>query len=183
MIYLYASPSLPPDELSLRAPGEKLPFGRDEWRCLSALLILSLPVTFFWATYEQQGNTIALWASDYTDRSVNLIFWTWQIPVTWFQSFNPFMIFAFTPFIIALWARQARSGSEPSTVAKMAHGCFYNAVAHLILFGAALYAGPRQGELALARRLLRRCSPSASFICRRPRCRWCRRSRRRIACR
>ena len=29
----------------------------------------SLPVTLFWATYEQQGNTIALWADDYTDRS------------------------------------------------------------------------------------------------------------------
>ena len=28
-------------------------------------------------------------------------------PVTWFQAFNPFMIFAFTPFIVALWARQA----------------------------------------------------------------------------
>jgi POT family proton-dependent oligopeptide transporter len=146
VIYLLASPSLPPDEISLRAPGEKRPFGRDEWRCFWALIVLSLPVTFFWATYEQQGNTIALWASDYTDRSVNLGFWSWQIPVTWFQSFNPFMIFAFTPFIIALWARQARSGSEPSTVAKMAHGCFYNAAAHVILFGAALYAGPEKAS-------------------------------------
>jgi POT family proton-dependent oligopeptide transporter len=29
---------------------------------MGALMLLALPVTFFWATYEQQGNTIALWA-------------------------------------------------------------------------------------------------------------------------
>ena len=29
-------------------------------------------MTFFWATYEQQGNTIALWADDYTD-TINLM--------------------------------------------------------------------------------------------------------------
>jgi POT family proton-dependent oligopeptide transporter len=52
------------------------------------------------------------------------------------------MIFAFTPFILALWRRQTAAGREPSTVAKMAYGCFYNAAAHLILFAAALAAGP-----------------------------------------
>jgi POT family proton-dependent oligopeptide transporter len=88
------------------------------------------------------GNTIALWADAHTDRTINLLFWSGQIPVTWFQAFNPFMIFAFTPFIIALWAWQSRRGREPSTVAKMAHGCFYNAASHLIMVAAALYAGP-----------------------------------------
>ena len=77
-----------------------------------ALLVLFLPNTLFWATYEQQGNTIALWADDYTDRTINLFVWHGEIPVTWFQAFNPFMIFAFTPFIIALWARQARRGTR-----------------------------------------------------------------------
>ena len=48
-----------------------------------------------------------------------------DIPVTWFQSFNPFMIFAFTPFIVALWRWQG--AREPSTVTKMAIGCFLNA--------------------------------------------------------
>ena len=47
------------------------PFGRDEWRAIGALILLALPVTFFWATYEQQGNTIALWADGYTDRTIN----------------------------------------------------------------------------------------------------------------
>ena len=142
IIYLYASPLLPPDELTKsKAAGGVRPFGRDEWRAIGALVMLSLPVTFFWATYEQQGNTIALWTDDYTDRSVNLLFWRGEIPTTWFQAFNPFMIFAFTPFIIALWTRQALRGREPSTVTKMAYGCFYNAASYLILFVAAWYAG------------------------------------------
>jgi POT family proton-dependent oligopeptide transporter len=94
-------------------------------------------VTLFWAAYEQQGNTIALWADDKTDRTVDLVFTAFEIPVTWFQAFNPFMIFAFTPIVVMLWGRQARRGAEPSTVAKMALGCFGLALANLIMVLAA----------------------------------------------
>jgi len=141
VIYLTAlrSNSLPPDELHQAvAVGEfKRPLSRGERRAILALLLLFLPNTLFWATYEQQGNTIALWADDYTDRTINLLFWHGEIPTTWFQAFNPFMIFAFTPFVIALWARQARRGREPSSVTKMALGCFGVALANLIMVGAA----------------------------------------------
>ena len=154
VIYLFASPTLPPDVRTARIEaGDTRPFGRDEWRAIIALCVLFVPVTFFWATYEQAGNTIALWADRYADRSV---FGLFTIPVTWFQAFNPFMIFAFTPFIIALWARQAMSGREPSTVAKMAYGCFYVAAANLIMVAAAVLGGRRHRELALAVRLFRR---------------------------
>ena len=143
LIYLWASPALPPDELHKRqaAHQEHTPLTREEWRGIAALLMLFMPVTFFWACYEQQGNTIALWADAQTDRTLNLVFWQTDIPVTWFQAFNPFMIFAFTPFILALWARQAARGREPSTVTKMALGCFGLALANLILVLAAWHAG------------------------------------------
>jgi POT family proton-dependent oligopeptide transporter len=111
-----------------------------EWRAIGALVVLFLPVTLFWATYEQQGNTIMLWAADHTNRSVNLLFWAGEIPTTWFQAFNPFMIFAFTPFIIALWAWQEKRGSERSTVTKMTLGCFAVAASYLIMTIAAWQA-------------------------------------------
>src|SRR6266849_4513217 len=137
-IYLYALPTLPPDDLAQRtASGKARRLGREGWGAILALLILSLPVTLFWATYEQQGNTIALWADQYTDRSIDLLLWRGEIPTTWFQAFNPFMIFAFTPFIVALWGWQARRGAEPSTVIKMSIGCFGVALANLIMLGAA----------------------------------------------
>src|SRR5205807_407665 len=116
------------------------PLSGSERRAIVALLLLFLPNTLFWACYEQQGNTIALWADDYTDRTINLIVWHGEIPTTWFQAFNPFMIFAFTPFVVALWARQARRGREPSSVTKMALGCFGVALANLIMLGAAWQA-------------------------------------------
>ena len=59
---------------------------------------------------------IALFADANTDRALIPGVIDWQIPVTWFQSFNPFIIFAFTPFLVALWSRQAaqqRWGTQP----------------------------------------------------------------------
>jgi POT family proton-dependent oligopeptide transporter len=149
-IYLRAAPLLPPDALSRRtAADDARPFSRDEWRALGALVLLALPVTFFWATYEQVGNTVTLWADGHTDRSLGLLAFT--IPTTWFLALNPLLIFAFTPLVLGYWKRQAAAGREPSTVAKMAYGCFGNAAAHLILVAAALHAGAdKAGWLWLA---------------------------------
>jgi POT family proton-dependent oligopeptide transporter len=141
LVYSYAlwSHSLPPDELhKVRASrAMQQPLDRAEWQAVLALIALFLPVTLFWATYEQQGNTIALWADDHTNRSINLLIWYGEIPTTWFQAFNPFMIFAFTPLVIGLWAWQAQRGSEPSTVNKMAIGCLLCALSYVIMAGAA----------------------------------------------
>jgi POT family proton-dependent oligopeptide transporter len=138
-IYLAATPYLPPTDIARNA--DRASLTRDERRRIYALALLFIPVTFFWATYEQQGNTLALWASDYTDRAINLGFWRGDIPAEWFQSFNPFMIFAFTPLVVALWTRQAKHGNEPSTVAKMAIGCMGVVIANLIMAAVAAYAG------------------------------------------
>src|SRR5262247_1386469 len=133
-VYLYAAPMLPLDQLHrAQLAGTPHRYDRDDARAAFVLLVLAIPSTFFWATYEQQGNTIALWADDFTDRSISLLGFTTDIPTTWFQSFNPFMIFAFTPAIVALWAWQSKRGSEPSTVIKMAIGCFLNALAYVLL--------------------------------------------------
>jgi POT family proton-dependent oligopeptide transporter len=143
-IYLAGSSQLPPDPFPIkeaRDAADRRPLDREERRAMMALFILFIPTSLFWAAYEQQGNTIALWADSYTDRTINLLFWSAEIPTTWFQSFNPFMIFAFTPLVIALWARQAARGREPSTVIKMALGCAGCGVAYLIMAGAAFFAG------------------------------------------
>jgi POT family proton-dependent oligopeptide transporter len=144
-IYIYAlsASELPPDELHRAEAAHEAtpPLSASEWRSILALVLLFLPTTLFWATYEQQGNTIALWAEDYTDRTINLIVWHGEIPVTWFQAFNPAMIVAFTPFVIALWARQAKRGKEPSSVTKMALGCFGVALGNLIMVGAVWQSG------------------------------------------
>ncbi len=142
-IYLYALPLLPADELQKAKAGQivRRPLDRNETRSIIALLVLFIPTTLFWATYEQSGNTIVLWADANTERALDLLGFATQIPTTWFLAFNPFMIFAFTPFVVALWTRQAARGSEPSTIVKMALGCFGIALAYAIMAIAALHAG------------------------------------------
>jgi POT family proton-dependent oligopeptide transporter len=140
-IYLYALRILPPDEPLLARDTPRPRLTREERRSVAALLLLFIPVTLFWAGYEQQGNTIALWADSFTDRTIDLGFSQATIPTTWFQSFNPFMIFAFTPFIVALWRRQAMHGAEPTTVTKIAMGCLGVAIANLIMAYAAWHSG------------------------------------------
>jgi POT family proton-dependent oligopeptide transporter len=130
IIYLCATPILPKAAFAKRS-NARPPLDAAAWRSIAALLFLFVPVSLFWGIYEQQGNTIVLWASEYTDRNL----FGWNIPVTWFQALNPFMIFAFTPFIVSLWRRQG--AREPSTVAKLAVGCFLATAAYLILVAAA----------------------------------------------
>ncbi len=159
-IYLYALPHLPqtPTQPSPACGGgkgggkakaaraEHRPLSRDEWRAIIGLLVLFIPNTLFWACYEQIGNTTILWIDSGIDRGIDLFGWSAQIPTTWFLAFNPFMIFLFTPFVVALWARQAARGSEPSTVTKMALGCFGVTAANLIYALAAVHAGSAQAS-------------------------------------
>jgi POT family proton-dependent oligopeptide transporter len=131
-IFLLGLPYLPPDPpLRERAPPalSEAPLGRS----FAGVLLLFAPSILFWTAYEQQGNTIALWADRIADRRVDLLFWRGEIPVTWFQSFNPAMIFLFTAPLVAFWARLARAGREPDTVTKLTLGCVGLGLANLVM--------------------------------------------------
>jgi POT family proton-dependent oligopeptide transporter len=143
VVYLMGFNTLPEDELtrSARAHRPSEPLTREDWRAVFALLVLCIPLTLYWACYEQQGNTLALFAADNTDRRINLGVWEGDIPVTWFQSFNPLMIFAFTPLVLSLWTRQSRRGAEPNSIQKMTIGCFAMALANLLMVAAIVLAG------------------------------------------
>jgi proton-dependent oligopeptide transporter, POT family len=143
VIYLLAAPTLPSDAFARRKMSQT-PLTRAEKRAIVGLMALVIPVSLFWSTYEQQGNTLVLWLDSQTDRTVNLLFTSFDIPVTWFQAFNPFMIFAFTPLIVGLWRWQGPR--EPSTVTKMAIGCALNAGSYLVLALAAWIAGGGQSS-------------------------------------
>ncbi len=141
-IFIYGDRYLPADPQTVRTTAgptsTTAAMNRSDKDAVIALCLIAFVTTFFWATYEQQGNTLVLWARDFTDRS---FFGLFDIKVTWFQSINPFFIFALTPMLLALWASQARRGSEPSTITKMAIGCFLASAAYLVLTAAALSAG------------------------------------------
>lgn len=143
VIYLVGFDQLPEDELhrTRATRNERKKLTREDKRAIWALILLCIPLTLYWACYEQQGNTLNLWTADNTDRMVDLYVWRGEIPVTWFQSLNPLMLIAFTPLLLALWTHQSARGREPSSLNKVALGCLYMMAANLLMVGAALLAG------------------------------------------
>ena len=97
--------------------------------------IASIAVIFRIA-YEQVGNTLPLWI-EHTERHIG----SFVIPMTWFQSLNPLLIFVLTPVFVARWLAQARRGTEPSSMRKMAIGASIVACSYLILAGVAAWTG------------------------------------------
>ncbi|MGJ0502792.1 MAG: peptide MFS transporter [Methylocystis sp.] len=134
--YVIGLPSLPAEprrERRTRTSQTRAQFRRS----FAILMLLFAPSALFWAAFEQQGNTIALWAAQSTDRSVDFFGWRAELPVTWVQAFNPLMIFLFTPPLVALWAWLARIGREPSTIGKMSLGCLGVAASYGVMAFAA----------------------------------------------
>ncbi|HTW34090.1 MAG TPA: peptide MFS transporter [Rhizomicrobium sp.] len=140
--YMLALPALPPDRVGqIKAhTTEKKPLTGEDWKAIIALVLLVIPGSLFWSAYEQQGNTIALFAQNLTDKRLIPGLINWEIPAEWFQSFNPAMIVAFTPLIVWLWSAQAKRGNEPSVLTKMAMGNFMLALSYVIM-AAAVYVG------------------------------------------
>jgi proton-dependent oligopeptide transporter, POT family len=112
----------------------------EDRRSVGALIILCALNIIFWGVYEQQGNTMQLWA----DRNTNWNFLGLHIPSTWFQAFNPFMIFAMAPLLNMFWAWQAKRRAEPSSVTKMGMGCLLLGISYVIMIIASASAAPGQ---------------------------------------
>ena len=110
---------------------------------LYALLLgVGLAVTVFRGSYEQVGNTVALWAASGVDRAAG----SFAIPMTWFQSLNPLLVILMTPALLARWRRRAEAGLEHSPMQKMAIGAMIVAAAYALLALASLLAGDGQAS-------------------------------------
>jgi POT family proton-dependent oligopeptide transporter len=132
LVYLRGQKHLPPDlvmqKRSARTRSSE-PMTRGDWMKIGAIFVMMALAIVFWSVYEQQGNTMALWADANTDR----VLLGWEMPASWFQSFNPLMIFVLVPMLNLFWGWQDRRGREPSSVAKMGIGCLLLGAAFLVL--------------------------------------------------
>ncbi len=130
-IYHFGRHLLPPDNFeAMKASNAAAPnVTKDEWGRIGALVFLCLVNVLFWAVYEQQGNTLQLWADEFTD----WVILGWEMPSSWYQSFNPLFIFIFAPILGRFWLWQARRGKEPGSVTKMGLGCVQLGLAFVIM--------------------------------------------------
>lgn len=94
---------------------------------IAALVVLCLGTVFFWAIFEQQGNTLQIWA----DEKAN---WAGLgLQPENYQSLNPLFIFIFAPLLDVWWNYRAARGNRSSSVRKMAVGCFLIGFAFLTI--------------------------------------------------
>jgi len=64
-----------------------------------------------------------------------------SVPASWFNSIDAFASIIVVPPLVALWAWQARRGSEPSDVTKIGIGCAITGLSALFLTAGALMPG------------------------------------------
>jgi len=109
----------------------------DEWKRVGVICLLCFLNIVFWGIYEQQGNTLQLWA----DERTNWNFFGVNIPSTIYQSFNPGFIFIFAPILTIFWAWQFKRKKEPTSTMKMGIGCILCGLGFVIMIVAARALG------------------------------------------
>jgi POT family proton-dependent oligopeptide transporter len=147
LIQLFFGPStLAPDTLKEREEATAAPVQKEEneGQRIGALIILCALNIIFWAVYEQQGNTMQTWADE---KTVWPVIFGFQVPSTWFQSFNPLFIFLFAPVLDRIWSAQAAKGKEMSSVTKMAVGCIVLGLSFIVMVIGAKTIGAGRGSL------------------------------------
>jgi POT family proton-dependent oligopeptide transporter len=115
---------------------------------VTILILMIATVVLFRVGYEQSGNVIALWVSDYTDRSFDLFGARRTIPATWFQSINPLLIIAGTPILIRFWRRRKSGETTAHLLRRMATGCLIATAAMAVMVLAALASGAEGGRVS-----------------------------------
>jgi len=114
-----------------------------EKRRVAALVILCALNVVFWAVYEQQGNTMQSWADEQTRWPV---FFGFQVPSTWFQSFNPLAIVVLAPVLDLVWRWQRSRNKEPETVTKMAIGSLLLGISFVVMIVGVRAVGDGRGS-------------------------------------
>lgn len=111
------------------AGGTKHPLTPVERDRLRVIFVIFVFVALFWASFEQAGGLMNLFADRYTDRSVG----DFLVPTGWFQSLNPlFIVLLGIPFSM-LWSKLGERGRNPATPVKMYLGLAQVALGFIFL--------------------------------------------------
>lgn len=113
---------------------------------LWVIVIIMLFVIFFWMCFEQAGASLTFFANEQTDRHV----FGWEMPASWFQSFNPLFIVVMAPLFAVLWGKLGKRGMEPPSPMKQAMGLGLLALGFLFIsFGTPAGTTASVGDAAL----------------------------------
>jgi POT family proton-dependent oligopeptide transporter len=137
-VYLIGSRHLP-DTRQPRAAKSTLPkLTRDEkvrtW-CLVVLTVLIVPLHL---SYTMIWNIGVVWVDQHVDLRTPF----GAVPASWFNSVDSFASVIIAPFLVGLWAWQAKRNSEPVSLTKIFIGAVITGGSALLLALGCLIAGP-----------------------------------------
>jgi POT family proton-dependent oligopeptide transporter len=105
----------------------------EERKRSAAVLVLFVASALFWASFEQAGSTLNLFAERNTNRILPFPQPFHVFPATWFQSVQPVFVVVLSPVFAWLWLSLGRRKKEPPSPAKFALGLLFAGLAFLIL--------------------------------------------------
>lgn len=125
-IYVAGWRFLPPDSLPPSGTAPRPRLTRSDGPTLAAMGVLLVVVALFWIANGEVLNAYMVWAKVHLDRGIGPL----TLPVTWLQSASAVVGITMAPLLIRLWNAQARRGTEPGALGKMAIGCGLAALAY-----------------------------------------------------
>lgn len=96
---------------------------------LWVIILIMIFVIFFWMCFEQAGASLTFFADAQTNRHI----FGWEMPASYFQSFNAGFIVILAPIISAMWVRFAKKGKEPVAPYKQSLGLAFLALGYLFI--------------------------------------------------
>ncbi|NCX95678.1 MAG: MFS transporter [Chitinophagia bacterium] len=97
---------------------------------LLVIILIMIFVIFFWMCFEQAGASLTFFAEEQTNRHI----FGWEVPTSWFQSFNAGFIILLAPILSAIWVNMGTK--NPAAPVKQSLGLGFLAIGFLyIAFG------------------------------------------------
>lgn len=96
---------------------------------IGVIYIIAFFVIFFWAAFEQAGVSLTFFADEQTNRFIG----GWEMPTTYFQSFNAIFIVVLAPIFASLWVFLGKKGLEPASPIKQSIGLLLLSLGYLLI--------------------------------------------------
>lgn len=109
---------------------------------LWVIVVLFIAAALFWASYEQVGSTLNLFANRYSQNS----FLGMEFPSSWWQSTHAIIIILLAPVFAWVWVYLAKQNREPSIPMKFSWGLLLTGLSFLVLVPAAMFLSANVGS-------------------------------------
>ena len=107
------------------------PITKEEKERIFVIFILMFFSIFFWASFEQAGSSLTLFADQSTNRIIPFLHW--EFPASYFQSVNPLLIILLAPLFSTMWIKLANINRDPSTPVKFIYGLLFVALGFALM--------------------------------------------------